>query len=297
MEPILQTFDLTKRYGLKAALDSVNMTVERGDIYGFIGRNGAGKTTLMRVVLGMTDATSGRVELFGGRSLRTTGMKIGSLIESPAFYHNCSAKENLVRFSIISGADKREVDKLLEIVGLGDTGNKRAGQFSLGMKQRLGIAIALLNHPEFLVLDEPINGLDPAGIMQIRNLLHQTNQEYGTTILISSHLLDELGKLATKYGIINEGKLVEEVAADELERRCEQKLRIRVDDPARAREILSARIPMEDMTIGDGELILNSHLDESAEINHQLALSNLMVSGIEHISGDLEQYFVERIGG
>ena len=209
METVLKTVGLSKKYGSRYVVRGVNMTINKGDIYGFIGKNGAGKTTFMRVILGLSEPTEGSFELFGGISREEAGRKTGALIEAPGIYPNCTAKENMKRFALLKGADANSIDGILEFVGLGDVGNKKAGKFSLGMKQRLGIAVALLGDPEFLVLDEPVNGLDPAGMKEVRDLIVKLNKERGVTVLISSHLLDELSKIVTRYGIINNGVLVD----------------------------------------------------------------------------------------
>ena len=224
METILKTNSLTKVYGTRKVVDGVSMTINKGDIYGFIGKNGAGKTTFMRMILSLTSVTNGEVELFEGKNILEVGNKIGSLIEAPGLYKNATAYENLKRFSILYGADESKINEILKFVNLDNTGNKKAKDFSLGMRQRLGIAIALLGDPEFLVLDEPINGLDPAGIKEIRDVILKLNKGLGITFLISSHLLDELAKVVTKYGIINNGVLIEEVSAKELINKCKSKL-------------------------------------------------------------------------
>ena len=210
MEYVLRTQNLTKQFGEKTAVKNVSMQIKKGEIYGFIGKNGAGKTTLMRLVLGAAMPTGGSIELFGGEeSVNETRHRIGALLEYPCIYKNCTALENLRRFAILTGADTDELEDILDLVGLKGVGRKKAGQFSLGMKQRLAIGIALLGHPEFLVLDEPINGLDPAGIKEIRDVILALNQKKGVTFLVSSHLLDELSKIVTTYGIIKDGVLIE----------------------------------------------------------------------------------------
>ena len=177
METVLRTTGLTKRFKEKVAVNKVNMTIEKGEIYGFIGKNGAGKTTMMKLILGLCFADEGKIELFDGQQLDKMRRRIGSLIEAPGLYKNCTAYENMKRFSLLSGGTDKEIKEYLYLVGLGNTGNKRAGEFSLGMKQRLGIAIALLGKPEFLVLDEPINGLDPEGIKEIRDIILMLHRE------------------------------------------------------------------------------------------------------------------------
>lgn len=192
MENVLQTVDITKKFAKKTAVSSVNMTIKKGDIYGFIGRNGAGKTTLIKMLVGLSSPTSGSIELFGSKHLNKARHKIGTVIEAPAFVPNLSARQNmLIQWKLLGSKDKSIIDKTLKLVGLSDVGRKKVKKFSLGMKQRLGIAMTLMGDPEFLILDEPTNGLDPEGIVEVRNMLKQINQEKGLTILISSHILGE----------------------------------------------------------------------------------------------------------
>ena len=292
METILQTFELTKKFGRKTALDKVNLSVRRGDIYGFIGGNGAGKTTLMRVALNLAFPTSGRVELFGGEPFATAGRRIGSLIEAPAFYRGLSARENLLTFGALVGADPRQADELLERVGLADVGKKKAGSFSLGMKQRLGLAIALLGQPELIILDEPVNGLDPAGSRDVRDLILEYNREKGVTFLISSHLLDELSKIATRYGILNGGRLVDEISAADLFERTRHRLCITVDDTQKALNLLG----LTDARVDGDTITLLSGFEPPALLNRRLVEGGVAVSGLTVLSDGLEQYFVERIG-
>ena len=297
MTTVLQTYGLTKAFGSKLAVDHVNMRIERGDIYGFIGKNGAGKTTLMRMVLSLALPTAGSFELFGAAPNEQSRKRIGSLVETPGFYKNCSARENLMRFAILYGADVSEVDEILRQIGLEGTGNKKAGKFSLGMKQRLGIGIALLSHPEFIVLDEPVNGLDPAGIMEMRNLIQRLNREKGTTFLISSHLLDELSKIATRFGIINNGKLVEEIRPEELREKDGSRTRFVVNDPQVAVAALGALAAPQELSIRDFAVLVEGHQKEVPQLNRLLVEAGIEVSSISHESGGLEKYFMERIGG
>lgn len=297
METVIKTTGLTKRYGAKIAVNEMNMTVNRGDIYGFIGRNGSGKTTAMKIILGLTKQNFGTVELFGGENLSDARKKIGSLIEAPGIYKNCSAFENMKRFAILSGGSDEDIKNLLELVGLGNTGSKSAGQFSLGMKQRLGIAVAMLGDPEVMILDEPVNGLDPEGIKDVRDCILKLNREKGVTFLISSHLLDELAKIVTKYGIINNGVLVEEIEAQELAKRCESGVRITVDDVEKAKEIiLNSGIEAEKIKTADNSVLLGIESDRNAEINAALVKGGVGVTGIKVLHGNLEKYFIDRIG-
>ena len=295
MEYILRTKSLTKKFGSKIAVNAVDMNVAKGDIYGFIGRNGAGKTTAMKLILGLLNATEGEIELFGGEPLEKARGRIGSLIEAPGIYKNCTAYENMKRFSIIYGGTDEDIAQLLKLVGLENTGNKKAGRFSLGMKQRLGMAIAMLGNPEFLILDEPINGLDPEGIKDIRNTVLNLNREKGVTFLISSHLLDELAKIVTRYGIINNGVLTEEISAEDLNAMCESGLKVRVDDVKKAITALLPLIPQEEIRVSDGELVLPIDVD-AAGVNELLVKGGVRVSELGAMRGDMEEYFIARLG-
>ena len=297
MDYVLRTEGLTKQFGAKLAVNNVSMQIKKGDIYGFIGKNGAGKTTLMRLVLGAAMPTSGSIELFGGRESESRARhRIGALLEYPCIYKNCSALENLRRFAILTGGDTAELEDILKLVGLGSTGGKKAGQFSLGMKQRLAIGIALLGHPEFLVLDEPINGLDPAGIKEIRDVILTLNQKKDVTFLVSSHLLDELSKIVTTYGIISDGALIEQITASELERRCRHNLKLRVDDVPKASALLSCIVEPEAFTVRDGCIYMYSLLEQSDRINRLLVRHGIRVSELTVQTSGLEDYFLERMG-
>lgn len=296
MDTVLRTTALTKRFREKVALDRVNMNVRRGDIYGFIGKNGAGKTTLMKLVLGLNFPDSGSVELFGGEPLDKARKKIGSLIEAPGLYKNCTAYENMKRFSILSGGTYKDIKRCLDLVGLSNTGSKKAGEFSLGMRQRLGIAIALLGDPQFLILDEPINGLDPEGIKEIRDIILRLNRERGVTFLISSHLLDELAKIVTRYGIISNGVLLEEITSDELERRCQSGVKIVVDDVKKALSLLNGRIDRSEIVVTGNTLLLGAVNAYAGKINALLVTGGVEVKELSVRSGDFENYFLERLG-
>ena len=276
METILQTTNLSRQFGKKMAVNNVNMTIHKGDIYGFIGKNGAGKTTFMRLVLGTAFPSKGEIKLFGGEPFDKARRKIGSLIEAPGLYKNCTAYENLKQFSLIYGGTDAEIKEILSLVGLADTGNKKAGKFSLGMRQRLG---------------------DPAGMKEVRDLILKLNHEKNITILISSHLLDELSKIVTRYGIINDGMLIEEVTAAELNERCQHKLVFTVDDVQKAAAIFTETIPAEQIRIAGNQVILSSHLEEAAELNKRLVQQDVAVNGFWVHAEGLEQYFMKRIGG
>ena len=297
MEQMLKATNIVKMYGNKKVLDNVSMTINKGDIYGFIGKNGAGKTTFMRVILSLTYPKTGEVKLFGDKTISQVGLKVGSLIEAPGLYKNLTAYQNLERFSILYGADVSKIPEILKSVGLENTGKKKAKDFSLGMRQRLGIAIALLGDPELLLLDEPINGLDPEGIKEIRDLIVKLNKERNITILISSHLLDELSKVVTKYGIIDNGKMIEEISAKELHEKCKQKLTIEVDDVEKAKKILSKEVKEENIVVlSDYEIEIKDEVEKASKVNAALVKGGINVSAIYPNTDSLEEYFMKRIG-
>lgn len=297
MDYVLRTQCLTKQFGEKTAVKNVSMQIKKGEIYGFIGKNGAGKTTLMRLILGAAMPTGGSIELFGGKKNENEARhRIGALLEYPCIYKNCTALENLRRFAILTGADADELEDILELVGLKGVGRKKAGQFSLGMKQRLAIGIALLGHPEFLVLDEPINGLDPAGIKEIRDVILTLNQKKGVTFLVSSHLLDELSKIVTTYGIINDGVLIEQITAQELEVRCRHHLKLRVNNIPKATALLSCIVKPEAIKVQDDCICMYDKLDQSDRINRLLVRHGIRVSELSVQTSSLEEYFLERMG-
>lgn len=296
MEYIIETEGLTKRYGKRLCVNNISIHIAKGDIYGFIGRNGAGKTTAMRLILGLARPTSGKIKLFNSDDLNAQRKKIGSLIEAPGLYKRCSALENMKRFSILYGGDDKEIEELLSFVGLNGVGNKKVGQFSLGMKQRLGIAIALLGNPEVLILDEPVNGLDPAGIKEVRDLLLKLNKEKNVTIMISSHLLDELAKITTKYGIINNGVLVEEIDAQKLMERCKNNIVISCDRLQEANELLESELKLTNISIVNDKLHIVDEIESTDEINTLLVKNDFKVHEITINKNSFEDYFIERLG-
>ena len=296
MKYVLRTNKLTKRFGAKCAVNGVSMQIRKGEIYGFIGKNGAGKTTLMRLVLGAAMPSDGNIELFGGEELSRARHRIGALLEYPCLYKSCSAYENLKRFSLLTGNTKDELLEILELVGLKNVGKKKVGKFSLGMKQRLAIGVALLGHPEFLVLDEPVNGLDPAGIKEIRDVILRLNREKGVTFLISSHLLDELSKIVTTYGIIKDGVLIEQISAEELEARCRHHLKITVDNVQKALSLLACITDRNTIKVEGNSLYLYSLIDKSDRINRLLVRHGVRVSELKIQTASLEEYFLERMG-
>ena len=299
MPLILETSGLTKLYGGRAAVNQVSLHVKEGDIYGFIGKNGAGKTTFMRLVTGLARPDKGSMALFGGQSFTEGRRRIGSMIEYPSLYPNMTARENLEAHRRLLGIpEKNSVDETLQTVHLTDTGNKKVKHFSLGMRQRLGIAQCLLGHPDFLILDEPINGLDPTGIKEIRDLLLTLNGEKGITILLSSHILGELAKIATCYGIINQGVLVDEFSKDELQTRCRRCLRIQVDDVKKAAQVLESVLKTDQFDVlPDQTLRLFAYLEDSGKVNTTLVQNGVTVMTIAPAGQDLEGYFMQRMGG
>ena len=291
---VLETRDLTKSYNGRPAVDGVSVAIKRGEIYGLIGKNGAGKTTFMRLILGLCEKDRGEVMLFGDKDLNKARAKIGSLIEEPGLYRSCTAYENMKRFAMLYGADKAEIPEILNLVGLSDTGNKKAGEFSLGMRQRLGIAIALLNRPEMLLLDEPINGLDPAGIKEMRDLFVTLNKK-GVTLIISSHILDELSKVVSVYGIINKGRIVEEIRQEELENRCKRGIIFRTSATDKAADAFKEKFPSGICETEEDKLIVYDPLDAADRINAELVSRGIGVYEISKFSYDIEDFFLEKM--
>lgn len=295
MEYIIETNKLTKRFPGKIAVNKIDMHVKKGDIYGFIGKNGAGKTTAMKLILGLLNPTSGGIKIFNNENLNSSRYKIGSLIESPGLYKNFSAYENLKRFSILYGGTGEDINELLKLVNLENVGSKPVKAFSFGMKQRLGIAIALLGNPEILILDEPINGLDPSGIKDIRDLILKLNKEKQITFIISSHILDELSKIATRYGIINNGILVEEISSEELTNRYLKYMKLNVSDVNKTISILQEQNLLDKYETKENNIFLYNNFDKSGLINTLLVNNNIIVNEISFKENNLEDYFVERI--
>ena len=301
-ELILKTYNLTKKYGNQIVVDNVNMTIKKGDIYGFIGQNGAGKTTLIRLITGLIHKSNGEIELFGGsgeKALNEARTMIGSLIETPSFYGNMTARENLEVSRLVRDIPgKNCIDEVLNLVGLNDVEKKKVKNFSLGMRQRLGIANALMGNPKLLILDEPINGLDPMGIVEIRELLKKINKEKDITILISSHILSELSELATTYGIISKGRLIEEITANELNEKCRQYIDLIVDDTAKAVALLERELDISDYEVWEGNKIkIFSNLDSVGIINSTISKAGVIVESIGIKGENLEEYFMNVIGG
>ena len=301
-ETILVTRGLTKKYGAHAAVEDVELRLEKGQIYGLVGRNGAGKTTIIRMLTAQTVPTSGEIELFGEtgeKGLSAARARLGAMVEIPSFYPYLTAAENLEYYRRQRGIPGRDcVFQVLEQVGLQGAGKKKFKQFSLGMKQRLGLALALMDHPDLLLLDEPINGLDPEGIVEFRNILLDLNREQGTTILISSHILSELANLATHYGFIDGGHMLEQISAKVLAEKCRACIELSVDDAAKAAQVLEQAMGVRDYEVLPGQVIrLYCHLDEPARVTQTLVEGGVALRSIEQKGANLEDYYLGLIGG
>ena len=297
---VLTTDKLCKKYKHTYAVRDIDIRIRQGEIYGLIGRNGAGKTTIMRVLSGLSNATSGSYSLFGktGNEIKSVMKKVGVLIEAPGIYANLSAFDNLKIKAIALGCDKPGyIESLLELVGLNNVGKKRVGAFSLGMRQRLGIALAIIGDPKLVILDEPINGLDPQGIVDIRNILTRLRDEKGMTIMISSHILDELGKLADSYGIINEGKLIDELTKDDIHTRSGSYTVISTDDNVKALSLINGFGGLEAETDSENRIKIRSELDRSKNIVKLLVDNDIFVKEVRNESFSLEEYYLSVTGG
>ena len=300
MDYVLRTNALNKHYKHFKALSGLSMNVPRGAIYGFVGENGAGKTTLIRLICGLQEPTSGEYILYGrkntDRDIAKSRRRMGAVVENPAIYLNMTAEDNLMQQYQILGLPSFDgLHDILQLVGLGSTGKKKAKNFSLGMRQRLGIAIALVGDPDFLVLDEPANGLDPQGIVEIRELILKLNQERQITVLISSHILDELSKLATHYGFIGNGSMIKEISAKQLEAACRKCVRIVVSDT----KLLSRMLDEMDI---EYEILSDWEADLFAKVNVTklvlaLAEQDCEVISMQERDEGLESYYINLAGG
>ena len=297
---VLKTQNLTKLYGSKRAVDNVSLTVEKGDIFGLIGQNGAGKTTFMRMITSLARPDSGSIELFGNAEpgrVSAARSRMGCVIELPALHGNLTATQNLEYYRLQRGiTDKNRVQKCLEIVGLTDTGKKKFKNFSLGMKQRLGLAIAMLSKPDFLILDEPTNGLDPTGIIEMRDLIKHLSKE-GITILVSSHLLTELSQMANKYAIIHHGRLIKMLTHEQLQEECKQALAVTVDNTAKAAVILETVLGISDYKqVSENDLRVYGYTGDPADITFRLSQEGIRVASIKEVGDSLEDYYTKVIG-
>lgn len=300
MEYVLQTNSLSKHYMRAKALDSITMNIPKGSIYGFVGRNGAGKTTLIRLVCGLQRPTFGDYTLYGIQNtdsgIHKVRQRMGAIVETPSIYLDMSATDNLkTQYRVLGLPSFDDIPELLKFVGLEGTGKKKARNFSLGMKQRLGIAVALAGNPDFLILDEPANGLDPQGIVDMRELILKLNREKQITVLISSHILSELSMLATHYGFIDKGRIIKEISASELEMACRKRVRIEVTDTLALSRVLD-RLGFE------YNIIDNSYADVYAKFNvtrlvNELSRDNCEVISMTEHDENLEGYFINLVGG
>ncbi|MCP3745585.1 ABC transporter ATP-binding protein [Paenibacillus sp. A3M_27_13] len=303
MDYIIETKKLRKQFGGSVAVDDISLHVERGSIYGFLGENGAGKTTTIRMLMRLIEPTSGEVFLFGERlekNYPSIFSKIGTIIETPGLYENLSARDNLRICCMYMGVqDNGRIERTLTTVGLEHTGKKKFKDFSLGMKQRLGIARALVHDPELLILDEPTNGLDPSGIKEIRQLLKRLCEENGKTILISSHILSEIQQLATHIGIIHNGKLLTEDRLSQLEEEFEQYTDIKVHDAKAVQTFLQEHMgqQLQSNVISPQELRIHSPIENTAKLNKQLIDHQFSVYEIHTSKQTLEEYFLTLISG
>lgn len=294
-EIILKTNNLTKKYKDFCALDKVNIEINKGDIYGLIGRNGAGKTTLMKIITTLSNKTSGEFTLLEHKDndLTETKRRIGSLIENPAFFPNLSAYDNLKYYAIQKGITNYEqINEALRLVGLDDVKEKKFKNFSLGMKQRLGIAFAILDNPDFIILDEPINGLDPIGISDLRDTFKKLNEEKNITILISSHILSELYLLATRFCIIEKGKVVKELSKEELDIECSKCIVIQTDDVKKVSVVLEKELKTTNYKVVDNEEVrLYDYLENIETVNKTLVKNDINIKQIKESGISLEDYF------
>lgn len=300
MEYVLTTAGLQKKYGHFTALNNVSMHIPRGSIYGFVGKNGAGKTTLIRLICGLQSPTSGEYVLFGKKStekdISRSRKRMGAVVETPSIYLDMTAEDNLKeQYRILGLPSFDTIPELLKLVGLSGTGRKKAKNFSLGMRQRLGIAVALAGNPDFLVLDEPANGLDPQGIIEMRELILKLNREHGITVLISSHILDELSRLATHYGFIDKGTILREISAEDLEAACRRCLCVTVSDIRALCTVLDEK-GLEYHVLSDNEAEIYGTIGIT-ELVEALSARGCVLSAIHEREEGLENYYMNLIGG
>ena len=300
METVFKGTDLCKKYGKFTALSNLNMEIPKGSIYGFVGKNGAGKTTLIRILCGLQRPTSGSYTLmeksFDDKTIYKERRRIGAVVETPAIFKDMSARDNLIQQYLMLGLpDYSGIDELLNLVGLGNTGKKKAKNFSLGMKQRLGLAIALCGQPDFIILDEPTNGLDPQGIIEIRELIIKLNREKGITFLISSHILDELSRIATHYGFIDKGRIVRQMSAEELKAECKKSVRMKVADTKILAKIMEEK-GIEYKVFDDQNAEVYTEITFS-EIAEAFAKENCTIFTMGEHEESLEAFYLSLLGG
>lgn len=299
-ETIVRVNGVTKSYGKNKVLSNVNISLERGKIYGFIGQNGAGKTTMINHINGLLFPDEGTIELFGSsdkKGLVQARTRIGTVCEHAGLHANYNARDNIKLNMKLRGIDNPDlVQKTIDNVGLGGVGNKKFRNYSMGMKQRLAIGCAMLSGPDLLLLDEPINGLDPVGIVEIRNLLKQLNHRFGVTILISSHILTELHELATDYIVIDHGRIMDSISAQQLDARCGRRIRLKTNDVQKVLEILAGRYNITQVFVNEPEVVIDQPINPD-EFAWVLYNERVFVSEYHLEEESLENYFIRMIGG
>ena len=298
MEYVMEMEGLSKSYGEKKVVDSFSLKMEKGHVYGLIGPNGAGKTTVMKMMAGLTGADCGSMKFFGSGNLDKMRERMSFIIEEPYMDLSMTARENMEYVRRLRGIpDRARIDELLAFVGLGETGKKPAKKFSLGMRQRLGLAMSMLPGPEIMVLDEPINGLDPEGIIDVRNMLKKLVSSSGVSILISSHILKELAELCTDYAIIREGKLIEELSHEELLQRTHTRLALQTDDAARTATVVEEKLNIHDYKIThENELLIYEGLDDLKRISKTVTDQGLIITRFNLEGESLEEYYIGKVG-
>lgn len=299
-ENVIECRQLTKTYHKQQALNHLDLKIAKGEIFGLIGQNGAGKSTMMKLIAGLIHPTEGEFKLFGKYPNEDPFIyrRIGTLIEQPGIYGNMTALQNMHIKALAMGYNnKDDLIILLNICGLDPTNKKKAGAFSLGMKQRLGLALAMIGNPELLILDEPVNGLDPQGITDIRNALLRINQERGITIILSSHMLEELSKIATSYGIIKDGVLLQQITREELDNSCKDYCQLIIDDAKKASVILEGDCHVKDFKVVNHETIQIFDKIDTSFINEILVKKNIRIYEIMMHKQNLEAYFLDATGG
>lgn len=300
MEYLLETEGISKRFKNFYAVKHVDMKVKRGAIYGLIGRNGAGKTTLLRVLSGLALPTEGDFKLFGRKSGEAKELmgRMGILIEQPGLYPGMNAYDNIeLKCIALEIKDKELPNRLIQLVGLEDAGKKKVKNYSMGMKQRLGLALALVGDPDLVILDEPINGLDPQGIVEMRQIIERLNKEQNITFVISSHILEELSKIATDYGIIHNGEMLEQVSKEELLARCGERIELRTDHNSQALVVLEAMGYTKMKAVDEDTINIFEKLDSTGEISSRLSAEGIRVKGISLRNESLEDYYLKLTGG
>lgn len=299
MEYALQLENITKTYGKEKAVDDFSLSIEKGHIYGLIGQNGAGKTTIMKIIAGLASQDSGNIKIFGdSRNLNEHRGRMSFMLEAPYLDGSMTAYENLQYIRYVRGvASQDRISEVLEIIGLTDTGKKKVRGFSLGMRQRLGIGMSLLSSPEIMVLDEPVNGLDPEGIVEIRCILKRLCEEQGITILISSHLLSELSELCTDFVIINKGKLIEKLSESELKIRCRNHLTIKTDKIEQTAAVLEKCLNIKEYkVVHEDEIQLYERLDEIELVSKTITSNGMIITKFVIEGENLEEYYLSKVG-